>query len=563
MRQNKLISLFHLPDDEEKIDDWSAALHRSLLLQGRLYLFRNYVCFYSKLFGDDSLEVMKLSDVIAMTKKRNGIEIVAQSGERLFFVSLLARNKTFTVLVQTWKNAHTGAGNDETSQTIASEKEDEEEEIVDLSEMSEEVQKEEEKKEEERQAGGDAAAAGEDPADKKDEDENTDGTEGLYDGNLVYLWQPPAESSIHHPESVRMCETYHDHFEKVDLLQFFYLFYSDNSNDFAENAHKELDEHDLVSEPWKQNEDGGKTRLLCFNSVLHGIPVGPPSTRMTELQWYSLSLDTLVVETVQNSLDVPYGDFFDVENRWEFVRSIQGGVDVTVKAGVYFKKKTWLKSQVETTTLKKCKECHKAWCDAIKNFMSYHMDQLGKRLVPVELKPDKGHDSNNGESQSAAASDSKGDSGKSMRHRRRKHQSKHRSRGHGSHRHRSHSVESTSSSASSSSTSSSSSSSLDDPSAKSARPPAGGAAAAAAVPSRSLWQRIARLNRNENGTPQQSSTSTTTTTTPTTLESTFSSQHCVMMAVWLLTVMYLLARIMALERDVQRLSGHHHDENTS
>lgn len=543
MQKKKLNSLFQLPDDEEKVDDWSAALHRNILLQGRLYLFRNYVCFYSKLFGDDSLEVVKLSDVIVMTKKRNGIEIIVQCGERLFFASFLARNKTFTALVQAWKSAHAGTGDDETSHTIASEDEDEKEEIVDLCDMSEKVEKEEEKKEERKEAA--AAVAAEEPMDKKDEDENTECTEGLYDGNLVYLWQPPAESSIHHQESVRMCETYHDHFDQVDLLQFFHLFYSENSNEFAENAHKELDEHDLVSEPWKLNEDGGKRRLLRFNSVLHGIPVGPPSTRMTELQWYSLSLDTLVVETVQNSLDVPYGDFFDVENRWEFARSLQGGVDVTVKAGVYFKKKTWLKSQVETTTLKKCKECHKAWCDAIKNYMSYHMDQLGKRLVPVEPKDKRNNSSGNDASQSAGASDSKGDSGKSMRHRRRKHQSKHRSHGHGIHHHRSHSVESTSSSTSSSS-STSTSSSLDDPSAKAACP---SAAAPAVVSSRSLWERIARVNKNENGTPQQTTAS----------ESTFSSQHCVMMAVWLLTVMYLLARILALERDIQRLSDPHHN----
>ena len=193
MRQNKLISLFHLPEEEEKIDDWSAALLRNILMQGRLYLFQNYVCFYSKLFGDDSLEVVKLSDVIAMTKKRNGIEVVVQNGERLFFASLLARNKTFNVLVQTWKNAHSGGGNDETSHTIASEEEDEEE-IVDLCDVSEEADKQEkEKKEESKESTAADAAAAEGAGEKGDDEDNADVTEGVFDGNLVYLWQPPAE----------------------------------------------------------------------------------------------------------------------------------------------------------------------------------------------------------------------------------------------------------------------------------------------------------------------------------------------------------------------------------
>ena len=575
MRQSKLNSLFQLPPDEAHIDDWSAAISKTILQQGRLYLFTNYVCFFSKLFGDDSREVIKLTDVGQMSKKRNGIEIVVQTGEKYFFTSFVVRMRSnaFEALLKAWKSATMSSDSTDSGKQAKASGDDADDDddsrkkrssldesddgiIVDMSsgavdsvgECSKEATSssahsagsdtltddvsvvrvtplpamessqasasfDEAGEKNSRSSSGSRSSKGSRGSKGSKGSKSSDPNEAMtvHDGNVIYLWEPPPTSSIHHIETP-MCETHHDHFDRVDLLQFFHLFYSDASGDFAENAHKELEEFNLVSEPWTEKENGGKTRLLSFRSNLHGIPVGPSSTRMTELQWYSLTPDMLVVRTVQNSLDVPYADYFDVENVWEFVRSLQGGVDVSVKCGVHWVKKTWLKSQVESTTLKKCRECHRKWCDAIKNFMSFHMDQLGKRLVPGELNeasircrpPPAPAAAAAGAAvtpaNTASACDEaseRSDVSNGLRHRKHKH--RHHDRG-----------------------DSADPSSLD-------------------------------LMTNNN--------KVRTRLVVTNKEKGFSPQHLVMMAVWLLTVLYLVARIMALERDVERLSSIHNPQS--
>jgi len=515
-----LNALFQLPLTEERLDDWSAAISKTILQQGRLYLFTNYICFFSKIFGNDSREVIKLSDVGQMSKKLNGIEIVLQSDEKFFFTSFLMRSKAFDTLVKAWKKATNSSldsddDDDDDSKKSSSGTYDESEEgtVVDVygdsvdlltDPASEDIavvmvtpvlgdesiksgspsEKDEKEEKDEKDEKGD----NKDDEDKSQGSKDSDPGDqmSVHDGNVVYLWDAPIESSIHHSD-VHLCETHHDHFDRVDLLQFFHLFYSDYSGDFARHAHKLLEEFDLECEPWTEREDGGKTRMVRFNSNLHGIPVGPSKTRITELQWYSLTTDMLVVRTVQNSLDIPYADFFDVESVWEFVRSIQGGIDLSIKSGVHWVKKTWLKSQVESTTLKKCKESHKKWCDSIKDYMAIHTDILGKRLVPGELR----QEDIPVPKVTAGAASEKGDQAGTARRRKHKH-----------HRH-------------SRNNDSVDAEDKDKDKDKNA--------------SRAKYFLTSRVKK-------------------------FSAQHFVLLVIWLLTVMYLIARIMALERDVERLS---------
>jgi len=537
MRQSKLNNLFQLPSEEEHIDDWSAAHSKSILIQGRVYLFTHYICFFSKLFGEDSREVIKLSEVSQLSKKRNGIEVFIQGGERFYFTSFITRSKAFEAMLKAWKCSTMSSDSTDTSKQAESDKKSEtcsvgsdDGIIVDMNDVEagkEATSSKAHSVTSDIPLGATAETIGnpsissnegsssEKPEAAKESKESKDGDSkskgsdsdkqvSVRDGNLVYIWDPPPESTIHH-DGVLMFETHHDHFDRVDLLQFFHLFYSDASGDFAENGHKALEEFDLVSEPWTEKEDGGKQRLLQFNSNLHGIPIGPSKTRMTELQWYSLNADTLIVHTLQNSLDVPYGDYFDVENTWEFSRSLKSGVDVSVKAGVHWKKKTWLKSQVESTTLKKCKECHIKWCGAIKEYMSFHMDQLGKRLVPCEVNEE---------------SSAKLPKTESSVIRRRKHKHKHH-----------HKMESGEESAPVTPTPSTPSLSVDT-----SRAPV----------SPSVFSPTECSVNNNNGPRPKLLVKK---------ERAFSSQHLVMMAIWLLTVIYLIARIMALEHDVERLTN--------
>jgi hypothetical protein len=70
-----------VPEDDLLIEDYSAALQREILLQGRLYISEGHICFWSNIFGYVTALVMSLDEVISVEKRstamifQNGIAI--------------------------------------------------------------------------------------------------------------------------------------------------------------------------------------------------------------------------------------------------------------------------------------------------------------------------------------------------------------------------------------------------------------------------------------------------------------------------------------------------------
>ncbi|KAL2085142.1 hypothetical protein ACEWY4_018462 [Coilia grayii] len=95
-------------DSEILITDYTCALQRDILLQGRLYLSENLVCFYSNVFRGTKI-VLKLGDVTIVTKEKtarwipNAIQISTNT-EKLFFTSFPAREKSFLSIFRMWQN---------------------------------------------------------------------------------------------------------------------------------------------------------------------------------------------------------------------------------------------------------------------------------------------------------------------------------------------------------------------------------------------------------------------------------------------------------------------------
>uniref|UniRef100_A0A8C7GZD7 GRAM domain containing 1Bb n=1 Tax=Oncorhynchus kisutch TaxID=8019 RepID=A0A8C7GZD7_ONCKI len=99
-----------LPDTERLIVDYSCALQRDILLQGRLYLSENWICFYSNIFRWETLLTVRLKDICTMTKEKtarlipNAIQ-VSTDGEKHFFTSFGARDRTYMMMFRLWQNA--------------------------------------------------------------------------------------------------------------------------------------------------------------------------------------------------------------------------------------------------------------------------------------------------------------------------------------------------------------------------------------------------------------------------------------------------------------------------
>ncbi|XP_061072274.1 protein Aster-B isoform X7 [Conger conger] len=99
-----------LPDTERLIVDYSCALQRDILLQGRLYLSENWICFYSNIFRWETLLTVRLKDVCFMTKEKtarlipNAVQVCTDT-EKHFFTSFGARDRTYMMMFRLWQNA--------------------------------------------------------------------------------------------------------------------------------------------------------------------------------------------------------------------------------------------------------------------------------------------------------------------------------------------------------------------------------------------------------------------------------------------------------------------------
>ncbi|KAM9299187.1 protein Aster-A [Gastrophryne carolinensis] len=99
-----------VPDSERLIVDYSCALQKDILLQGRLYLSENWICFYSNIFRWETTITIQLRDIRCIKKEKtaklipNAIQVCTES-EKHFFTSFGARDRSFLLIFRLWQNS--------------------------------------------------------------------------------------------------------------------------------------------------------------------------------------------------------------------------------------------------------------------------------------------------------------------------------------------------------------------------------------------------------------------------------------------------------------------------
>ncbi|KAF1961609.1 hypothetical protein CC80DRAFT_488074 [Byssothecium circinans] len=100
-----------VPEDDYLIEDYSAALQKEILLQGRLYVSEGHICFSSNILGWVTNLVISFDEVVSVEKKSTAVvfpnAIVIQTlHARNVFASLLARDATYDLIIGIWKISH-------------------------------------------------------------------------------------------------------------------------------------------------------------------------------------------------------------------------------------------------------------------------------------------------------------------------------------------------------------------------------------------------------------------------------------------------------------------------
>ena len=96
--------------NEVVINSYTCALLRGILLQGRLYVCRKHVCFYTKIWKKSSV-VVAYADITRLEKDNtayvfpNAISISTAKGKELFFASFVHRQDAYRLMLAIWRQA--------------------------------------------------------------------------------------------------------------------------------------------------------------------------------------------------------------------------------------------------------------------------------------------------------------------------------------------------------------------------------------------------------------------------------------------------------------------------
>ncbi|KAH9030289.1 hypothetical protein EDB84DRAFT_1588689 [Lactarius hengduanensis] len=112
---NKRNADFHelfrtIPEGDYLIEDYGCAMQREILVQGRIYISENHICFHANIFGWVTDVIVPIYDIVSLEKKMtafvipNAIQITTRT-TKYTFASFLARDTAYDVIYNIWRLA--------------------------------------------------------------------------------------------------------------------------------------------------------------------------------------------------------------------------------------------------------------------------------------------------------------------------------------------------------------------------------------------------------------------------------------------------------------------------
>ncbi|KAH7050736.1 GRAM domain-containing protein, partial [Linnemannia elongata] len=304
-------SLFRsVPDDEKLIEDYGCALQKEILVQGRLYISENHVCFYANIFGWVTTLVIAFSEITAIEKRLtafvipNAISIVTTTNTKgHFFASFLSREAAHDLLMAAWRKSFPCAANASVANNSYSNGSSRQRSSTLLN----------------------------------DEDDNTDSI-GIARSSTTCK----CSKDNRHYANTYMGDTFPGTLESIWKL----LFDSDFSKGFLTSD--VMKGADVQEEPWQNAPDGTATRVTRYTRWL-GMPIGPKTTKaiVTDVCEHKDFEDYVTVVTTTSTPDVPSGGSFTTKVRTCLTWAGPNQVLVVVTGAVEFTKSSWIKGQIE------------------------------------------------------------------------------------------------------------------------------------------------------------------------------------------------------------------------
>ncbi|CAK9440204.1 uncharacterized protein LODBEIA_P43040 [Lodderomyces beijingensis] len=375
------------------LDDFSCALSREILLQGRCYISESYLCFNSSLLGWVTNLVVKFENIVKIEKKStaglfpNGIGIETEEGQTHTFATFLSRDQTYDLMTTVWKGK-TGRVN-----AISPSAKEEEEETKEVASGSPTPDTSPKIQSYIMSLDGDDKIAESDDLDESDDSDvsdfdvdsgfdgvdvvgaGVDGADGLPNGDInrksstkggqrlvtlksssPYVNRGPDS----HPPTIPKYEKFPQEVELVEEtfqapmgVVFSILFGSCTKfqTSFLER-HDGSDISDLTEFHPAADDPAILQREFTYRRAL-GYSIGPKSTRceIVETIEHLNFADYVVVTTTTHTPDVPSGGVFAVKTRYVFSWGENNTTKLLISHYVEWKGKSWMKAVIEKSSL--------------------------------------------------------------------------------------------------------------------------------------------------------------------------------------------------------------------
>uniref|UniRef100_A0A7N0V7A5 VASt domain-containing protein n=2 Tax=Kalanchoe fedtschenkoi TaxID=63787 RepID=A0A7N0V7A5_KALFE len=415
MKSEEYRQLFRLPLDEFLIQDFNCALQESFLIQGHLYVFHRYICFYSNIFGFETKKTISLEEITCIRRaKAAGIfptAIEIDTGDRkLFFTSFLSRDEAFNLLNDLWLQHGTAAVlagdqpallsslSNQSIQSLGIENVGNSDSSIDY---------------DVRETDGPNSTVLEHPSNAKDvgapkatseqqknvveepeavlpitmfEPQNNiaEEAQSVFPATIsdplrnvdqkAISCQPETssgrtlnwkEEDVEAPKTPECYTKVAETIFPIQVEDFFSFFLSDDAVSFVETFHTSCGDKDFKCTLWRPQDEYGQTRQASF---LHPIKfyLGAKLGCCQETQTFRVYKNShLIMETSHEISDVPYGDHFIVKALWDVEKRDGDGFEKLCVLRIYvyvaFSKKTMWKGKIEQSATAGCREVYSSW----------------------------------------------------------------------------------------------------------------------------------------------------------------------------------------------------------
>ncbi|KAI5964542.1 hypothetical protein KGF57_001034 [Candida theae] len=364
------------------LDDFSCALSREILLQGRAYVSESYLCFNSNLLGWVTNLTLKFDDIVKFEKRStaglfpNGISVETEDGTVHTFASFLSRDQTYDLMTTVWKGK-TGRTNRESVSFDSPEATSHADSSSLANVTSPRVQ------------SYIMSLDGDDESTSKDQDDDTDQNQDDSDNDETPNNEPPQQNGellpalgiiskrtkitklkpdskyqnlgpdTHAPTTAK----YTKFPQEVDLIEttidaplgvVFAILFGPNTDfqlDFLKR-HDGSEISDLTEFRPSIEDPTLLAREYTYRRQL-GYSIGPKSTRceVTETIEHMNLADYVVVTITTQTPDVPSGNAFAVKARYVFTWGESNTTNLLISLYVEWKGRSWMKSVIEKSSI--------------------------------------------------------------------------------------------------------------------------------------------------------------------------------------------------------------------